>query len=200
MLSDNRGIGLLGGTFDPVHKGHVAICRSYLDSEYIEKLYVILTPYPPHKTDRELTDFNHRLNMLNLALNDLADLRVSDVEGKLPKPSYTVNTVKYFQKEFPEERLYLCIGEDSYNHFTEWYNWVEIIENCTLLVAGRPNTQVDTLPEKLKENARFIEHQEIGISSSEIRNLLSHGQDVSKYLPEEVMSYIHDHHLYETGS
>ncbi|NGP76422.1 nicotinate (nicotinamide) nucleotide adenylyltransferase [Balneolaceae bacterium YR4-1] len=200
MSSDKRGIGLLGGTFDPVHNGHIAICRSYLDSGYIDKLYVVLTPNPPHKTDRELTDFNHRLNMLNLALNDLSNLWVSAIEDKLSRPSYTVNTVMYFRNEFPDEQLYLCIGEDSFNHFTEWYHWEEIIENCTLLVARRPNTDDSNLPEKLKNNARFIGHEEIGISSSEIRDRLSDGEDVAQELPEEVMNYINDHHLYQTAT
>lgn len=198
MSTAQKGIGLLGGSFDPVHKGHVAICRSYLKSRYIKKLFIVLTPDPPHKPDRELTDFNHRLKMLNLALKDIEHLEVSDLEKKLPEPSYTVNTVKFFNKEYPGTPLYLCIGEDSYREFTGWYHWEEIIESCTLLVARRPDSADNHLPKQLIENAKFIEHEKIAISSSEIRNRLKQGKDVSQYLPDEIISYIREHHLYQT--
>lgn len=200
MSSATNGIGLLGGSFDPVHKGHVSICKSYLDSEYINRLIVILTPDPPHKHTRELTDFRHRLYMLNLALGHIADLTVSDIERKLPKPSYTLNTVKYFKREYPDTRLYLCIGEDSYKQFTGWYHWEEIIDNCTLLVASRPESGDNQIPEQLIENARFIEHEKIAISSSDIRIKLNRGEDVTDFLPEKVLGYIRDNQLYQSGS
>ena len=196
MSSDPKGIGLLGGSFDPVHNGHIAICRSYLNSKYIEKLYVILTPDPPHKEDRELTEFSHRFKMLNLALNGIENLEVSGVEMDLPTPSYTVNTVKYFRKEFPDNDLYLCIGEDSYAQFTDWYHWQEIIEHCTLLVARRPKAGEEDLPEKLLRRARFIEHDEIGISSSDIRKRIKNGEEVEEFLPESVLGYIRKKQLY----
>ena len=196
MSSSSQGIGLLGGSFDPVHNGHVAICRSYLNSKYIGELYVILTPDPPHKDDRKLTDFSHRLAMLNLALGCIDKLTVSDVEKNLPKPSYTVNTVAYFKSEFPEKDLYLCIGEDSYTEFTDWYHWEEIIDNCRLLVAGRPNSDEKDVPGKLKKNARFIDHDEVAVSSSEIRKRLKRGEEVGEYLPETVLAYIHKEQLY----
>jgi len=197
MSTDPKGIGLLGGSFDPVHNGHVAICRSYLNSIFIDKLYVILTPDPPHKGNRELTDFSHRFRMLNLALGGIENLSVSDVEKILSKPSYTVNTVKHFKKEFPDQNLDLCIGEDSYKQFTDWFHWEEIIEKCMLLVARRPRSDEEDLPEKLRNSARFIEHEEIAISSSDIRNRLKNGKEVAGYLPEAVLHYIHKEQLYQ---
>lgn len=196
MSSDPQGIGLLGGSFDPVHNGHVAICRSYLNSKYIDKLYVILTPDPPHKDNRELTEFSHRFAMLQLALGRIEKLKISDVEQKLPKPSYTVNTVAYFKREFPEKDLYLCIGEDSYTQFTGWYHWEEIIDNCRLLVARRPNAEEKEVPGKLKKSARFIDHNEVAVSSSDIRKRLKRGEEVREYLPESVLAYIHKEQLY----
>lgn len=197
MTSDHHGIGLLGGSFDPVHNGHVAICRSFLNSKYIDNLYVILTPDPPHKDNRELTDYSHRLTMLQLALGNMDKLTVSDLENRLPKPSYTVNTVAHFKSKFPEEDLYLCIGEDSYKQFTDWYHWEEIIEYCRLLVARRPNSDKKSVPKKLKNSANFIDHDEVAISSSDIRKRLKKGKQVGDYLPEAVLAYIHKEQLYQ---
>ena len=198
--SAEKGIGLMGGSFDPVHNGHLAICRSYLESSYIERLYVILTPDPPHKENRQLTDFNHRFKMLKMATCNMENLIVSDLEKNLPKPSYTVNTVLHFHKKYPEKDLYLCIGEDSFTQFTDWYHWEEILEHCTLLVAKRPETDHEDIPEKLKDNAYFVDHEEIAISSSQIRKQLKLGKDVSQYLPESVLKYINKNDLYREGT
>lgn len=199
MLSEPQGIGLLGGSFDPVHKGHVSICRSYLNSKYVDRLFVVLTPHPPHKEDRELTDFSHRFEMLKRALGDIENLMISDIEQKLPKPSYTVNTVKHFKNEFPGSNLYLCVGEDSYAHFTSWYKWQQILDNCFLLIAGRPNSGDRDVPEEIRSNAIFVEHDEVEISSSEIREKLRKGENVNEYLPGKVADYIKKHQIYRAN-
>lgn len=196
MSSDSQGIGLLGGSFDPVHNGHVSICRSYLNSKYVDRLFVVLTPEPPHKEDRELTAYSHRFKMLKLALGNFENLIISDIEQRLPKPSYTVNTVEHFKNKFPGHDLYLCIGEDSFLHFTNWYKWQQIIEKCMLLVAGRPNSGDRELPKKLRSQARFIKHEEVEISSSNIREKLRNGEKVNQYLPVKVRDYIKNHQLY----
>lgn len=200
MASSSRGIGLLGGSFDPVHKGHLEIAQSFLDSSYIEKLYVILSPDPPHKGGQDITDFKHRYNMLKTALDGIDNLSISDIEKELPKPSYTINTVSYFSNKFPEQELYLCIGEDSYVEFTSWHKWEEIINTCTLLVAQRPDSSKNNVPAKLKSNARFVEHDAVDISSSNIREQISLGKEVEDLLPEGVWSYIQNNHLYGIDS
>lgn len=197
MATDLRAIGLLGGTFDPVHNGHIAIIKSYLNSGYIDILYVVLTPDPPHKNQSELTDFEHRKNMLELALNDMENVRISTIEQDLPKPSYTRNTVNYFAKQFPSAKLYLCIGEDSFKNFKSWYSWQEIVSQCTLLVAKRPETEYGEIPDELKEHTRFIDHQMIDISSTEIRNDALFDNTTNDKLPPEVLRYISEHHLYQ---
>jgi nicotinate-nucleotide adenylyltransferase len=196
MASSRRGIGLLGGSFDPVHKGHLEIIQSFLDSGYINLLYVILSPNPPHKENRDLTDFKHRYKMLQDAMVGFENLSVSTIEKELPKPSYTINTISHFNDEFPNDKLYLCIGEDSYVEFTGWYKWEEILKMCKLLVASRPEAKKNNLPEKLRESACFIEHEAIDISSSEIREKIRMGDDVKDLLPDSVWSYIKKHRLY----
>jgi len=191
-------IGLLGGTFDPVHNGHLAIINSFLESGYLERLIVVLTPNPPHKKGLELTEFSHRLNMLNLALKNIPDLSVSEIENKLPAPSYTVNTVAYFKKKNPGKPIYLCIGEDSLQEFKNWYQWQHILEMCSLLVARRPGTRnsEEVIQEDLQEHSVFVDHDPVEISSSRIRKNIMAGSDVSSILPDEVQRYIQKHNLY----
>lgn len=192
-----QAFGLMGGSFDPVHNGHMAIAQSFLDSGYIEKLFIVLSPDPPHKTNRNFADFHHRFNMLKLAFGRPENLLISDVENKLPKPSYTINTIDYFADKYPDHTLYLCIGEDSYNEFTSWHEWEEIVRKCTLLVARRPESKERAeLPALLKAKARFVEHDPVDISSSSIRKMVGEGKEVKEFLPEEVYAYIREHQLY----
>ena len=192
-----QAFGLLGGSFDPVHNGHIAISQSFLDSGYIDKLYIILSPDPPHKADRNFADFEHRFNMLKLAFDNPKNLLISKIENKLSKPSYTINTIEYFAEKYPDRELYLCIGEDSYNDFTNWHKWEEIVKRCTLLVAKRPDSGINAeLPALLKAKAKFISHDPVDISSSSIREMIGEEEDVKEFLPEEVYSYIQGHQLY----
>lgn len=196
MASSPLGIGLLGGSFDPVHIGHLEIIQSFLDCSYIDLLYVILSPNPPHKENRDLTDFKHRFKMLEMTFGGMENLLISTIEKKLSKPSYTVNTVNHFNNKFPNDDLYLCIGEDSYVEFSNWYKWEEIIKNCTLLVAKRPKAAKNNLPAKLVEKACFIEHEKIDISSSDIRKKIRLGEKVEDLLPANVWNYIEKNQLY----
>lgn len=196
MASSPEGIGLLGGSFDPVHKGHVSIVHSYLNSGYINQLFIILSPDPPHKENQALTDFSHRYEMLKLAFSGMENLTISTVEKELSKPSYTVNTVSYFKDKLQDEPLYLCLGEDSYLEFTSWHRWEEIIELCKLLVAKRPDAGKADLPDKLKKRTLYIEHQAVEVSSSTIRAKIKSGENAPDLLPEGVRAYINKHRLY----
>lgn len=197
MASVPKAIGLLGGTFDPVHKGHISIVHSYLDSGYLDKLFLILTPEPPHKENRELTDFRHRKKMLERALGGLENLVISTIEQRLPKPSYTINTIDFFASEYPDAKLYLCMGEDSLLDFKNWYRWEDIVAKCTLLVARRPDTPGKTVAGELEGHVRYIDHEAVNISSSAIRDSIKSGKSVKEMLPDEVISYINKHHLYQ---
>lgn len=191
-------IGLMGGTFDPVHNGHLAIINSFLQSGYLKRLIVVLTPNPPHKKGRQLTEYSHRLNMLKLALNNIPDLSISEIEKNLPTPSYTVNTVAYLKEKNPGKAIYLCIGEDSLHEFKTWYQWQRILEMCSLLVARRPGSQnsKESIPKDLQEHSVFIDHEPVKISSSRIRKKIMAGSDVSSILPDDVYRYIQKHNLY----
>lgn len=195
MGNSEESIGLLGGTFDPVHKGHFSIARSFLDSKFIGELWVVLTPTPPHKPDESITAYTHRKTMLELAFDDMEDIRISDVESRLPSPSYTIQTIEYLQEKYTEKTFYLCIGEDSLKDFTQWHRWEEILKRCHLLVAARPNveTDIENLP---TGRIHWVDHTPIHISSTELRKKLSQDIDVNDLIPEDVLTYIEKKNLY----
>ncbi|MCC5907226.1 MAG: nicotinate (nicotinamide) nucleotide adenylyltransferase [Balneolaceae bacterium] len=185
-------VGIFGGSFDPVHKGHVSISESFLNSGVIDKLLVLLTPAPPHKSNQNQAPYLHRLEMLKLAFGGMNHVQVSDIETSLPKPSYTLQTIEYLRKTFPGSLFYLCLGEDSLSHFHEWYKYRQILNSVSLIVARRPDFDSSSVDPEILERTIFTDHNPIDISSTQIRS----GQISKKALPEKVSEYIRRHHLY----
>lgn len=192
-----EGIGLLGGSFDPVHNGHIAITKSFLESGYLKELWLLLTPDPPHKRDQSLADYEQRYKMLQKAFEEIDNVTVSDIERQLPTPSYTIQTLQYLSKKFPDEKFYLCIGEDSLQEFKQWKEWQSILEYCELLVAQRPNGQVVELDPEIAGKTHFVTHQPVEVSSTSIRHAVADGKDVSKMVPPEVDRLIKQFNLYK---
>ncbi len=197
MASGEKAIGLFGGTFDPVHNGHLAVAQSYLNSGFIDELWVVLTPDPPHKAGRELSRYELRKEMLEQAFAGMSRVTITDVETRLPRPSYTIQTVRYLAERYGDYSFYLCIGEDSLVDFERWYKWEEILEHCDLLVARRPNTEINPVNSKISRHAHFIEHSPVEVSSSELREKISRNEEVSNQIPDAVRKTIHKHRLYQ---
>lgn len=193
-----QNIGLLGGTFDPVHRGHVSIAEAFLSSELIDALWVLLTPDPPHKARKVQTSYAYRSEMLEAAFDEYDSIKISTVENTLPRPTYTIQTLEYLIKNYPTSTFYLCIGEDSLLHFTEWYRYQDILELCELLVARRPGIEITSVEDQILDSAHYINHDPIDISSSEIRERLAHNKSVDKLLPNEVKKIIERHSLYKS--
>lgn len=198
MNSDNSGkaVGLLGGSFDPVHNGHVSIARSFLKSNYISKLWILLTPEPPHKPEQVFCDYEHRLNMLKAAFGRIDAVEVKETEKNLPRPSYTIQTLKYLAKEYPDYNFYLCLGEDSIYSFKKWKDWKQILEFCELLVVGRQSTEDLALDPVIAEKTHLVDHRPIEISSTEVRNRVAEGKDISDLVPKTVNKIIQKENLY----
>lgn len=192
-------IGLLGGSFDPVHNGHLAIARSFLASSYIAELWVLLTPHPPHKRDQSPASYELRYKMLQKAFTDFDRVKVSNIEKKLPDPSYTVRTLEFLTDRYSEKSFFLCLGSDSAQHFTQWYQWQKILSYCELLIAARPSAKDMELDQEIAQKAHFIDHQPISVSSTEVRNKVSSAQDIVDFVPAPVEKIIHQQNLYEMG-
>lgn len=196
-MAANRSIGVLGGTFDPVHNGHIAIAKSFLRSGYIDSLLILLTPKPPHKPDREFANYNQRLRMLIAAFRSLDKVKVSDLEFTLPKPSFTYQTLHYLKKNCPGRHFYLCLGEDSFIDFKKWNNWQGILEHSELLVARRPGAHGHSKDEELRKFTHFVNHEPLDVSSSLIREKIENNESVEDLVPGEVLKIIEKNDLYK---
>lgn len=165
-----------------------------MNSGLIDDLLVLLTPDPPHKKTSDRTAYHHRLEMLGLAFNGINNVTVSDLETSLPQPSYTLQTVGYLTRVYPDTLFYLCIGQDSLSAFHTWYKYEEILEKTDLLVAERPGYPTDQFSETIRESIIFVEHEPVDISSTRIRNRTD---AISYNTPQVVIDYILENQLYE---
>jgi len=188
-------VGLLGGTFDPVHNGHVSIAQAYLSSLYVDAVWIIPAAFPPHKTDL-VANFIQRNNMLHLAFDGINGIVIDPVESTLPDPGFTIQTLKHFRQLYNDFDFYWCIGSDNLITFTSWYRHEDILDLCNLLVAKRPGSIIENIPELVMKKCLFIDHNPINISSSEIRESIKTNK-FSADIPKNVLRYIKDKRLYQ---
>ena len=195
-------LGIFGGAFNPVHNGHVNLAKSYLSSLALDKLLIIPTANPPHRSAIGFAGEEDRLNMLSLAFEDVDKIELSDIEFKRNEKSYTYDTVKELRKTYTNDEIFLIIGEDQFLMFNSWYKYKELLDEVVLCTAAREkDTQKalsDYAQKLLGSNYGYYiaGFDPIVISSSALREKLKAGEDVSSYLPDKVYNYIKDKGLY----
>lgn len=187
--------GVFGGTFDPVHNGHVQIVQSFLQSGLLDEILILLTPDPPHKSQAN-TGYNDRMEMLRLAFSDIENVRISDLETRLPTPSYTLQTLKYLKKNHPKTRFFLCIGGDSLATIHEWYHYKEILELVPLVVAERPGSDYSNVDTEILNRTVFVDHNPVDLSSTDVRKTKFGNRSLQ--LPDKVEEYIQKYRLYRS--
>jgi nicotinate-nucleotide adenylyltransferase len=190
-----KKIGLLGGTFDPVHNGHVKIARSFIESGLIEELWILLTPFPPHKQQSNHVSYSKRLEMLEAAFSDV-NCSVLSIEKDLPKPSFTYRTIQALKKEHPNYDFFFCMGEDSLSQFHTWKHFDKILNEASLLVARRPNYDHSKVQTDILEHTVFVDHEPIEIASSDIKSKILDTEYLKKNLPPKVVTIIDKENLY----
>ncbi len=196
MAEQSRNIGIFGGTFDPVHNGHISIANSFLNSGEIDELWVFLNPDPPHKNRAPNESYSARFKLLQAAFESFNNVRISDLETTLPKPCYTINTVKKLRNLYPQHALFLCMGKDSYVSFKNWYKWSNILEYCHLLVADRPGVDHSAESGDLLQHTTFVDHEPVKVSSTQIRKNIATGRSIDDLVPKQVASMIERKHFY----
>lgn len=197
MTPSKRVVGLLGGSFDPVHNGHISIAESFTASDYISELWILLTPESPHKRDqKQTTDYALRLKMLSLAFKNWEDIVICDIEKHLSPPYYTIQTLKYLKEQHADKKFYLCMGEDSLVNFHQWHRWKEILEYCDLLVAHRPSQQPKNVNPEIADQSHYIAHKPVDISSTQVREKKDSKSDISSLVPPAVAAVISQFELY----
>jgi nicotinate-nucleotide adenylyltransferase len=181
--------GLLFGSFNPVHVGHLAIAEYFISHTDIEKVWFIVSPLNPLKNCEVLMDENHRLNMVKLAIMDNPGFEACDMEFNLPKPSFTIDTLKALEKNHPDRQFVLLIGTDSLIQFDQWKDYTEILQKYKLYIYPRKTeTRKPGLP--YQENIHFFDAPELDISSSYIRECIKNKQSIRYLTPLAVINYL----------
>ena len=191
-------LGLFGGTFDPVHYGHLRTIEAARLELDLPEIWMLPNPYPPHKLHMPMTPYVHRKEMLRLALADFPALRLSDTEEKVNGPAYTTETIRRVVAELPpgEKDLWLIVGADSLVELPKWKNPEDLFEHARVAVLRRPGVDIREAPAQYVARVRMLDTPLIPISATEIREAVRHGLDTSEWIPESVRNYITEHRLY----
>ncbi len=195
-------IGILGGTFDPVHNAHLITARAALEQHGLDRVYIMTGGMPPHKRSLTITDAKIRHKMVELALCGEEKLIPFDYEVNKPTYSYTSETLLSLKKEHPDWKIYFITGEDSLRNIIKWHEPETILKNCVLLVYPRgKETDIDALIDTRRKafcaDIRKVDAALIGISSTEIRNRVSEGKSIRYMVPDKVCEYIKENGLYK---
>ena len=194
-------IGVLGGTFDPIHLGHLAIAEEVRDRLDLEEVCFVPAGAPWMKAGQPMSSALDRLSMVRLAVEDNPFFRVSTIELERLGPSYTVDTLRELQEEYgPEARLFFILGTDAFARFDEWKDPEEIIEMATLAVVERPGATVSAkaVEEQAGSSAsvELVRGVHLEISANDIRRRVSEGASIRYLVPEPVERYIYARGLY----
>ncbi|MEW6094505.1 MAG: nicotinate (nicotinamide) nucleotide adenylyltransferase [Chloroflexota bacterium] len=196
-------IGLFGGTFDPPHLGHLALCRAAFERLSLQRLLWLLTPDPPHKQGQPITPLSHRLAMVEFALED-TPFELSHLELDRSGPHYTLDTVKLLAGQNPGADLLYLMGSDSLNDLPSWHCPADLVSALRYIGVMRRTGETPDLPALeqqipgLTAKVRFVEAPPVNISASDIRGRVRTGEPFAHFVPESVAQYIREHHLYQS--
>lgn len=199
-------IGIFGGTFDPVHLGHLIMAEQCREQGQLDQVWFVPSARPPHKQDFPITPLRQRIDMLQLALAGQPAFRIEDIEDERPGPSYTVDTLDELQRRHPGHTWYLLLGADSLVDLPQWYDPVGIIQRAGLLVIARSGTPVLTgehlrarlgLAASAPLHLQLVEAPLIDIASRDLRRRGAQGRSLRYLVPRAVECYIHDKHLFQ---
>ncbi|RYY74228.1 MAG: nicotinate-nucleotide adenylyltransferase [Gammaproteobacteria bacterium] len=212
-MSTRKKIGIFGGTFDPIHMGHLRMALELKQRLKLDEMRLLPAHQPPHR-DAPKVSSTQRAEMLRIALKDCPDLRLDERELQRNKPSYTYDTLQELRKEFVDDvSLALCMGADAFANLPKWYRWSELIELAHIVVIARPGWDIpvagearDFLDQHLNtsesldsEPSGSVVFQSLSllpISATGIRELIQTGESAQFLMPDAVWSYICTHSLY----
>lgn len=188
-------VGIFGGTFDPIHHGHLITAQSVREIRDLDKIIFIPSFISPHKADVNSASPEHRMNMLKLAAEEVDFFEVSDYEIRKEGISYTIDTLKEFRKKYDE--LEFIIGYDNIFKFHTWKNPDEIMKITKILVLKRKSSLPPPHEDKYVKSAIFVETRGIEISATDIREKVMQGMPIHYLVPEKVKEYIYNFNLYK---
>ncbi len=188
-----KAVGILGGTFDPIHLGHLICAQYVLENRNLEKIIFIPCKISPHKTNVTSADGKHRMEMIKLAITDIPYFESSDYEVQNDGISYTINTLQYLKNKY--EKLELIIGEDNFLKLDTWKQPEEIIQLSTVLVLKR-DIHAAQKENKFAKSVVYLNSPKIDISATDIRRRVQNNQPINFLVTEKVRRYIYTNNLY----
>jgi nicotinate-nucleotide adenylyltransferase len=182
-------IGLLFGTFNPIHNGHLVIAGYFSEFSDLDEVWFIVSPHNPFKAQPTLLQDKERLKIVKLAVEKSKGIKVSDVEFSLTRPSYTINTLTYLQTKYPKVDFVLLMGEDNLSTFSKWKDYKKILNDVEVYTYPRPDIPKTKL-HRHKKVKLFSDAPVMHLSSTFIRESIAAGKNVRYMLPEKVWTYI----------
>jgi len=194
-------VGLYFGSFNPIHIGHIAIAGYMTEFAGIDQVWFVVSPHNPLKNKESLLDDYQRLHMTNLAISDNLRLKASDIEFRMPLPSYTIDTLARLKEKYPDNKFCLIMGEDNLYTLHKWKNAEELVRGHQIYMYPRPYCGKPSSPDLdlILSNAKIhiVKAPLMDISGTFIRDGIKKGKNMSYFLPGPVWKYIEEMHFYE---
>lgn len=182
-------IGLYFGSFNPIHNGHLIIANYIVDNSDLEQIWLVVSPQNPFKTSSVLLNEYDRLFLTRIAVEDEPRLKVSDVEFKLPQPSYTIDTLTYLEEKFPQNEFTIIMGSDSFQNLHKWKNADLILKKYSIIIYERPGHKVKEWIDK-GNKIKILNAPLLEISATTIRQNIKQGKSIRYLVPEKVREEI----------
>jgi len=186
-------IGLYFGSFNPVHIGHCIIASHFVQNTNLDKIWMIVSPQNPFKESSGLLNEYHRLHLVKLATEDETNIKASDIEFHLPRPSYTIDTLTYLKEKHPEHAFSIVLGSDGLQNLHKWKNAAILVKEYKFIVYKRPGFEIiNTLHARMEIAAAPL----LEISSTHIREMIRQGKSIRYLVPDKVREEIELYHYY----
>lgn len=187
-------IGLYFGSFNPIHIGHLIIANHVINETDVQQVWLVVSPQNPFKQEGSLLNEYHRLYLAKLAVEDDVRFRVADIEFKLPRPSYTIDTLIYLQEKYPQHEFSIIMGSDSFQNLPKWKNADLLIRDYSFIVYNRPGAEIK---DQFNSKVNFLHAPMLTISATLIRQNIQQGKSIRYLVPEKVRVYIEENKYYK---
>lgn len=195
MIKKKKKIGLYFGTFNPIHNGHLILASYMANFTDLDAVWFVVSPQNPLKKKKDMLADYHRLALVRLAVEDYPQFHVSDIEFKMPKPSYTIDTLTWLSEKYPDDMFVLISGTDVFSQFHKWKNSDVILDQYSMYVYPRPGYDLGEY--KNHQKIHLYSAPQMEISSSFIRKGIKAKKEMHFWMPEKVYQYILEMHFYE---
>lgn len=186
-------IGLYFGSFNPIHTGHLIIASYVANAAVVDQVWFVVSPQNPLKPSASLLNEYQRLHLVRLAIEDDSRFKASDVEFKLPRPSYTIDTLTYLFEKYPQYQFTIIMGSDSFHNLPKWKNYEVLMQQAGFVIYQRPGFEVTAE----NNNVRILKAPLLDISATEVRQLVKQGKSLRYMIPEKVREEIESNGYYK---